>query len=309
MVDGYIPDLEAVDGNMSTEGATITVTYIPAIVDSVTVNGGIYSLNHEEETAVFLKAADPDATEVRINSSVEANGKKYTVKTVVEKACKGMKVLTEVTIGSKVETIGKSAFANCQKLRTVDGGKGIVRLGEEAFESCEELTEMPNLNRVQKIADQAFRKTGLKKVILAESVTAVGNSAFALCPSLKTVEGGENLTEIGEHAFDSCVKLTRVPVWLNLQIIGKSAFQDCSALEEITFEVNMKEIGMNAFQGCVSLEFITFMSRTMYKTKNIGVNAFENTHPKPTVKCPLGTIKKYRPVLLKRGLSDRAVFK
>ena len=60
-----------------------------------------------------------DAKTITIPSKVTYQGVTYKVTAVSANACNGMKKLTKVTIGANVKTIGKNAFKNCKKLKTI----------------------------------------------------------------------------------------------------------------------------------------------------------------------------------------------
>ena len=72
---------------------------------------------------------------------------------------KGNKKVTSVSIGSNVEKIGKKAFANCTKLKTVTvNGNKLKTIGQSAFSG-----------------DKNLKVVNLKK---AKTLKTVGKSAF-----------------------------------------------------------------------------------------------------------------------------------
>lgn len=64
-------------------------------------------------------------------------------------------------------------------------------------------------------------------------MTKIGNSAFASCQSLTSVEIPEGVTKIGEHAFNSCKALTSIEIPNSVTEIGYNAFYGCNALKTI----------------------------------------------------------------------------
>lgn len=50
--------------------------------------------------------------------------------------------------------------------------------------------------------------TGVKELILPDTLVFIGDNAFNGCGSLKTVRGGENVKALGEACFKDCVALT-----------------------------------------------------------------------------------------------------
>lgn len=82
-----------------------------------TVNGLQYKISGSEATVTGAK--DKNAKKVKIPATIKVNGKTYKVTSIKDNAFKGMKKLTSVEIGKNVKTIGKNAFAQCTKLKTI----------------------------------------------------------------------------------------------------------------------------------------------------------------------------------------------
>lgn len=90
----------------------------------------------------------------------------------------------------------------------------------------------------------------MKKVIIENGVTSIGNNAFYDCVALTTVEIGNGVTSIGEQAFAYCSALTTVKLGTGVTSIGESAFQNCGSLNSIELPDGIKNIGKYAFSGC-----------------------------------------------------------
>ena len=89
------------------------------LVDEVTVNGGVYKLNHATGTAVFTKPTSKNLKKLVIPDSVQANDRNYLVTEVKAGAGRGMKKLTSLTVGANVAKFGSNAFRDCKKLKTI----------------------------------------------------------------------------------------------------------------------------------------------------------------------------------------------
>ncbi|MBO5814086.1 MAG: leucine-rich repeat domain-containing protein, partial [Alistipes sp.] len=104
--------------------------------------------------------------------------------------------------------------------------------------------------------------SSLTSVTIPDSVTSIGNYAFAYCSSLTSFYGKfasndnrclivdgvlhsfapagittytipDSVTSIGECAFSSCSSLTSVTIGNSVTSIGEFAFCDCSSLKEV----------------------------------------------------------------------------
>ena len=121
---------------------------------------------------------------------------------------------------------------------------------------------------------QFFGCSGLEKIRLPESITAIEAYAFADCENM-TVETDLKtlpLTFIGISAFENCRNLDFSGLSEDLQTIEGAAFAGCSSLKKLVFSdrAALKKVGDHAFRDCSSLTEVYLPDRTEY----IGVSAF-----------------------------------
>lgn len=100
--------------------------------------------------------------------------------------------------------------------------------------------------------------TEIRKVIVEEGVTALGDDAFYYCKSLSEVQLPDSLTVIGDGAFYTCEALTSVTVPKNVEKIEMSAFARCTNLETVSLPEGLQVIDTGAFIGCEKLKSINF---------------------------------------------------
>ena len=95
--------------------------------------------------------------------------------------------------------------------------------------------------RVTGIGDRAFSgNSGLKSIMIPDSVTSIGNLAFHGCSGLTSIMIPDSVTSIGNLAFHGCSELTSITIPVDVTNIGYQAFSDCSGLETIYY--NAKNI-------------------------------------------------------------------
>lgn len=82
------------------------------------------------------------------------------------------------------------------------------------------------------------RRTSVKKVVIENGVTTIGNYAFYNCTNLTSVTIGNSVTTIGGSAFSSCGSLTSVTIPASVTSISKSAFNICNDLTSIEVDAN-----------------------------------------------------------------------
>ena len=100
--------------------------------------------------------------------------------------------------------------------------------------------------------------TSLTSITIPNSVTSIGDDAFAYCGSLPDVTIPNSVTSIGDYAFCDCTSLTAVTIPSSVTSIGDEAFEWCSSLTAVTIPSSVTSIGDWAFAWCESLSRADF---------------------------------------------------
>ena len=222
--------------------------------------------------------------------------------------------LESIVISSTIQSIGSQAFYNCMKLKIVIIENGNVMSltalnSTNVFDGCN--TSLCII--VPKDAYQAYKSASnwsryaskiysdenvvegkflvvdgvLKQylgtdaeVTIPDSVTSIGDYAFAYNTTVKKITWNGQLKQIGNYAFADCVALTTInssaaetfDLGTGLTTIGQYAFSNCTGAKTIVVREGVTSIGYAAFMGCANLSEITLPFVGMDNTASYNQN-------------------------------------
>ena len=168
-------------------------------------------------------------------------------------------------------SIESKTVSNKSDVKKVEIYDGVTTIGNEAFGYfCKSLTSVILPDSLTSIGRSAFWGcSGLTNVVIPDSVTSINNQAFGGCTSLTAATIGNSVTSIGDSAFYDCEKLTVITIPASVTNIGEAAFEYCRGLTAATIGNSVTSIGNRAFFDC-ALTSITIPA----SVTNIGEYAF-----------------------------------
>ncbi len=103
------------------------------------LSSGVYQLNNSSKTAAFVSPSPyTKSTALKIPDTIKVNGKSYKVTEIKAKACAGNRLLTAVTLGKNIKTIGAGAFNGCANLKKITfKGTALTKAGSNAFKGIQ----------------------------------------------------------------------------------------------------------------------------------------------------------------------------
>ena len=147
----------------------------------------------------------------------------------------------------------------------------VTAIKTEAFMSCTGLKSVVIPDTVTSIDLRAFALcTSLTSINIPGSVTNLGSSIFHGCTGLKNVELGNGITSISNNMFYACSGLTSIVIPDTVTYIAEGGFQYCSGLTSVDLGSGMKSLGTYAFRSCTALTSVTLPNGVT----SLGVEAF-----------------------------------
>lgn len=131
--------------------------------------------------------------------------------------------------------------------------------GENQYEGCIILPERVYCDGVNydvaAIAPRAFWQSQVTEVQIPNSVTMIGEAAFADAEQLASITLPLGLTAISRYMLAGTA-VTNVVLPEGVTDIGMGAFEDCTNLRTVFLPVSLQSIGKRAFGYCICLNEI-----------------------------------------------------
>lgn len=215
--------------------------------------------------------------------------------------------ITQITIPKNVNIIGGYAFAFCDNLKTIyfdaensetqaapNGisnvfwtcfslenvvvGDNVKTIPNSLFSDCRGLKNIIIPNSVTEIGEWAFASTSISSIIIPNNITKIGNGAFADCLDLNTLYfNAENCeiipNDVNTRIFNYCNSLSLVEFGESVTKIPVGLLYYCQNLQKVTIPNSVNEIGAHAFNGTKLSEIVIPNSVT-----KIGDRAFQHCY-------------------------------
>ena len=244
-------------------------------------NSGLVSVTFEDGTTQVISTLFEGASHLKNVTLVD------TITKIGTSAFKDCISLKDIQIPDSVTEIGTRAFWECTNLSSVKLSKNLDALGNLAFWKCSSLTEIEiPKSLTQTLYDGydsgPFNSSGLKVATFENGTTQVVTGLFKGAKNLENVILLDTMTNIGNSAFRECTALHDISIPDSVTKISTSAFQDCTALENILIPDSVTEIENRAFWGCVKLSNVK-LSKNLYALGNL---AFKECNSLTDIEIP-----------------------
>ena len=196
---------------------------------------------------------DPDVTVIEVSGTSQPIPYEYTVE--------DGKVTITKYLGSEAEVIVPSEIED----------KPVVAIGANAFAKNEALVKVTLPASVTSIGQSAFAMCTKLESINAENVEAFGAYAFFQCSSLKAIVFNDSIENLPVYLFSECTSLANVKLPANLKALSNHLFDACESLKSVDIPAGVTLIDRSAFENA-GIETIVIPDTVT----EIGDYAFEN---------------------------------
>ena len=144
---------------------------------------------------------------------------------------------------------------------------------------------------VAAIAPRAFWQSGVTEVQIPNSVTMIGDAAFADADQLTDITLPLGLTAVSRYMLAGTA-VTSVVLPEGVTDIGQGAFEDCSLLRSVYLPASLRDIGEGAFAYCANLTDL--YSDAALPPLTMGDDTFEGVNGLNVMVGDAATARSYR---------------
>lgn len=209
--------------------------------------------------------------------------------------CNGQVVTGDIVIPNSIKTLSGYTFTAIDGITSITIPAGVTSIGP-GFATGKDIQSIvvhpnntyydsrDNCNGIIETSTNTLI-SGAKITTIPDTVTKIGNNAYAGCYAIETYEFPPNITEIksglcsnlpgikkliipntvekiSDSAFIGCRGLERVEIPNSVTSIGSYSFLCCSKIEEIFIPSSISAVDYRAFMCCSSLKKVTISSAT-----------------------------------------------
>lgn len=271
-----------IDSTAFTDNENVTKVTIPGSV--MEIKWDAFKNCRELKEIVFL---DGNEIKLRVNSFVNCKKlEKVTIpahaKYVVGNVFKGCTSLKEIKVDSRnniyhekdgvlfgpvsVDNDPENFIPGKLKVQIYPAGKkgtynipskvdgiDVVHVFAGAFDGAKGLTAVTIPASIERLSGFCFRGTGIKSIVIPETVKEVGSSNFEDCKDLREVKLPDHLAILEYSLFKGCEKLTDFNWPKSLKIIRKAVFEGCDSINSIFVPPTVAKIEVGAFTNMKNL--------------------------------------------------------
>jgi len=177
----------------------------------------------------------------------------------------------EVLLPNTIVFIGNNAFNGCAQLKSVTIPSSLISIGNDAFYDCVGLTNLIwNANNCT--SNGNMTTSNIEKATIGQSVTVLPDH-FVSGSKVSEVLIPNSVTTIGSSAFENCTLLSIVCIPKSINTIKPRAFHGCSNLYSVIMLNSTPPLGSDSMFPANQVIYVpnvqSYKSSTYWKSYNI----------------------------------------
>ena len=133
-------------------------------------------------------------------------------------------------------------------------GRRVNRIWASGFRDAKNLTSVEIPATLEIIGANAFEGTGLREVVIPDTVTQIDSAVFENCTELTDVTLPSGMTEIPMRFFYGCTSLVRVNMPDTIRTFQMYSFTGCQSLTTLILPSGLTSLTLASFGGCTNLQ-------------------------------------------------------
>ena len=201
------------------------------LVPKVDTNGdGIIDFTEAAALSIFMSTWFKQNTDI-----VYFNEFKFFtgVSEIKSSSFKGCTQLKSIEIPNSVTYIGSSVFKDCSSLEHVIIGDHVETIDTYVFQNCVSLEEVNIPASVKEIKGSAFINSGLKTIVIPNTVTTLGANLISNNKNIKSIIIGNGVSATIGSTFRNCPALELVDLGNGITSVGNMDFAGSNNLKTI----------------------------------------------------------------------------
>lgn len=170
--------------------------------------------------------------------------------------------IPSIMLPDGLETLGEGAFYDCPGVISVHLPRSLSVIPKDAFYNCK-FEAVDIHDGIKEIRDRAFCSTGLKTIVIPETVRELGSEVFMSCADLVSVQLPNNMTELPTGIFRGCKNLKTIHIPEGVTTIGQYAFAETGFDNIDMIPQGVKYLNY-AFMNCPNMTTVTIPEGTEF---------------------------------------------
>lgn len=175
----------------------------------------------------------------------------------------GCENLKEIKLSKNIRSLSNSLFACCSSLSYINIPSSVTEFGSCIFLRCSSLKTFTIPVQIKTIKSNPFQMMNLRELVCeSPEFKVIGNALYdkdvariiSCFRAEKDFKLPDSVTCVGDYAFAYNWLLEKVECPTDIKKIGDHAFYMCNSLKEININPADVTIGREAFAGCYNLK-------------------------------------------------------